>query len=219
MHRITSIIIIEDHQLFRECLESVLSEIESLSVVGSIGSQEDALETVDKLQPEVILIDSSLSDCSPIELTKRITTTYPKTKVLIVGIPPHCQDLQGLISAGATGYIVKSASVNDLTKAIDSLVNGEIAISQQVAYCMFSQLSQLASAHRRRQLIESMRLTHRELEILRMIAEGLSNKQIANQLCLSLYTVKNHVHQILEKLQVHDRWKAVEYAQDKEWLN
>lgn len=218
MQRPARLVIIEDQQIFRECLEAVLTETDWLTVVDSIGGHDDALEKVQQLQPDVALIDSDLCNRAALELTKRIGTACPKVKVLILGLTGGYRDVQEFIEAGAKGYIVTSATLNELTTAIRSLLNGEIALSPHINYAMFAHLSHLACARRRRQVVESMKLTSREMEILQMIADGLSNKEIANQLCLSLYTVKNHVHQVLEKLQVQDRRQAVEYAQNQEWL-
>jgi DNA-binding NarL/FixJ family response regulator len=218
MHRMTRIMIVEDQQLLRECLDLALTEIEWLHVVGSISSHNDALQAVHELEPDIVLIDWILSEQSSTELTKQITTDCPRTKVLVLGRTETYQELQEFLGAGARGYVVKSGSLNDLVCVIDSVINGEIAFSPQVTYAMFSQLSQLACADRRRKKIESMSLTARELEILQMIGEGLSNKEIANRLYLSLFTIKNHVHKILDKLNVKDRWEAVERAQEKEWL-
>ncbi|HEX6718232.1 MAG TPA: response regulator transcription factor [Pyrinomonadaceae bacterium] len=218
MQRPARLVIIEDQQIFRECLDVVLTDVDWLTVIDSIDGHEDALEKVQKLQPDIALIDSDLCDRAALELTRRIATECPRVKVLILGITSDYRDVQEFIEAGAKGYIVTSATLNELITAIRSLVDGEIALSPHVTYAMFAHLSHLACARRRRQVVESMKLTSREMEILQMIADGLSNKEIANQLCLSLYTVKNHVHQVLEKLQVQDRWQAVEYAQNQEWL-
>jgi two-component system, NarL family, response regulator DegU len=215
MQKIISIMIVEDQQLFRECLQAVFAEIEWLKVLDSVGSQEEALQKLEEYRPDIILIDSALTDKSSLNLTKQITREYPQTKVLILGV---LEDFKEYVEVSAKGYIDKSASLDDLIKAIDSVAKGGIALSPQLTYTLFSQLSEVARARKRKELIEFMVLTPREMEILQMIAAGLSNKEIANRLCLSLYTIKNHVHQMLEKLQVHDRWKAVEYARKKQWI-
>jgi len=216
--RMTNILIVQDQQLSRECLGLALAEIAWINVLGSISSRKDALQTVRELQPEIVLIDWDLSAESSMELTKQITASCPQTKVLIVEMAEEYRDLQESLVAGAKGYVLKSSSLNDLITVIESVANGEIGFCPQIAYAMFSQLSQLAGVKRRRELIQSMSLTAREMEILQMIAEGLSNKQIADRLCLSLYTIKNHVHKMLEKMQAQDRRAAVAHAQAKHWL-
>jgi RNA polymerase sigma factor (sigma-70 family) len=218
MQKIVSIMIVEDQQLFRECLHAVFAEIEWLKVLDSVSSREEALQKLEEYRPDIILIDSVLTDKSSLSLTNQITRDYPQIKVLILGVVEDYLEVKEYMEVSAKGYIDKSASLDDLINAIDSVAKGGIALSPQLTYTLFSQLSEFARARKKKELIELMVLTPREMEILQMIAAGLSNKEIANQLCLSLYTIKNHVHQMLEKLQVHDRWKAVEYARKKHWI-
>ena len=122
------------------------------------------------------------------------------------------------VEAGAHGFVLEESSLEDLRNAIDLVVAGQRFYSQSIVESMFDQLALFSRESRWRSRLKNVALTQRELEVLRWIAEGLSNKQVARKLSVSLYTVKNHVHNILEKLQVSDRFEAVEQAIDNRWF-
>jgi DNA-binding NarL/FixJ family response regulator len=212
MSPIISVMVVDGLQLFRECLARALTEQPGLTMVEQSADAEEALEKARKLQPDVVLIGMDLPDNSALALTHQISAELPRSKLIILGLPEDEQAVLRFIEAGASGYILKEESLEDLIKAIKVVSRGEAVCSPRIAYSMFSRVAELAQTHRDRSQIESISLTSREDEILQLIANGLSNKEIAGRLFISLYTVKNHVHNILDKLQVRHRSDAVHYA-------
>lgn len=171
--------------------------------------------------PDLVLLDVSLPNdlCGP--FTSCIRQRAPQARILLMVQEngPGCWDrMIDCIGLGAHGCLLEESSLDELWRAIDSLLNGDTFCSPRILDSMFGELARLPSDVRRRQ-VASSELTSREVEILELVAEGLGNKQIARKLSLSVFTVKNHVHNILEKLQAESRHKAVDYARERRWLN
>lgn len=202
---------VDDDQLFRGCLASVITQ-KGFTVFELMPELRDVLNKIRAYQPDIVLININLPDNSAIELTKQISLELTQTRVIIIGLKETESIILQCVEAGARGYISKEASINDLITVIHLVYNGETYCSPRIAYSLFSRVAELACKRHDGQVIEFAKLTLREKEILRLIADGLSNKQIAQRLYLSLYTVENHVHSILEKMQAHSRLEAIHYA-------
>ncbi len=215
MSQIISVMVVDGLQLFRECLARALTEQADLTVIGQAAGAEEALEKARMFEPDIVLIGMDLPDNNALALTYQITSERPRSKLIILGLHEDEQAVLRFIEAGASGYIPIEGSLEDLMKAIKVVSRGEAVCSPRIAYSMFSRVAELAQTHRDRSQIEPITLTSREDEVLQLIANGLSNKQIADQLFISLYTVKNHVHNILDKLQVRHRSDAVHYASSR----
>ena len=203
------LMIIDDHQLRRECLAFALAREADLSVSSSL--PETFMET--PAQPlDIILMDAFRTGESTLELADRIREYLPDVKIIITGLTEDKADnLLDCIEAGANGFVSKDASLADLLEVIRS-VNADGAISSPgLTYSAGSRVAEFA---RRRSvnMHDLTNLTRRELEVLQLMAEGLSNEQMAERLYLSPYTIKNHIHNILEKLQVHNRLEAIRLA-------
>ena len=202
--------IVHTDKLFCECLASVLGERED-AVEVSTTDANNALSAARADKPDVILIDMDLPNEGSLELIYQITRQLPDAKVIIISLMEQERIILNCIEAGAKGYVLKGASLEELKAAIYSVFREETFCSPRMAYLIFSRIAELALIRRVRPRPASS-LTAREAEILRLIAKGLSNKEIAQQLYLSLYTVKNHVHNILEKLPVNNRLQLMHYA-------
>ena len=209
-------------RLFRECLLSIL-ESRQFVVRAADHSTWDFRKQLYEWRPDVILIDLNLPERLTVEIAQHVKTYLEGVKVVVL-VPPQPTDpydkqkILDCIEAGANGYLCEQSSLDELTQAIDSVLAGATFCSPRIVDSMFAELAQFAREARGRRRVESTTLTQRELEVLSWVAEGLSNKQIAKRLSLSLYTIKNHIHRILEKLQVHDRFAAAKRAVDNEWL-
>jgi DNA-binding NarL/FixJ family response regulator len=210
--------IVDDHLLFRECLASMFAATERFTVHGLAEDAPTALEKARQHQPDVVLISLSLPHGAAFDLTKTITREWPDVKVLVLGLTEVESDILRCVESGAHGYVLKAMSLDDLKMAIELVMRGETVCSPQIAHLVFSRLATLARGYLPGGNHAWLKLTPREMEVLQLIAEGYSNKQIAHHLVLSLHTVKNHVHNILEKLQVRRRYEAVEHAYKREWL-
>ncbi len=213
--------LVGDYKLFRECLASMLAGLDHFCLAGQADSLEQAGEVfADEPdgRPDVILFDVGRPHESVFDGIKDFVDRFEDVKLLVLGLEEVDSEILRFIEAGASAYVLKEASVNEVSLVIDQVLRGEAVCSPKIASTMFSRLADLARSRRREERLEALNLTPRELEILRLIADDLSNKEIAARLHLSFHTVKNHVHNILEKLKVQHRSQAVEYAARKRWL-
>ncbi|MEM7587939.1 MAG: response regulator transcription factor [Acidobacteriota bacterium] len=212
------IFLIGDYALFRECLASMLAGLGHVRLLGQADDLHQAEEHLASESADVVLFDVGRPDDALYEAIRSFTDRHPQTRIIVLGLDEIDREILRFIESGASAYVLKEASVNELSLIIDRVLRGEAVCSPKIASTMFSRLADLARERRREEQLEALQLTPRELEILRLIADGLSNKEIAAQLYLSFHTVKNHVHNILEKLKVQHRSQAVEYAVRKRWL-
>ena len=215
MNESIRVFIIDDNRLLREGLVLMLGEQEGLYAVGSAESGVEALAQIEDLRPDVVLVDIGIPANDGIEVTRALRQDLPEVKVIILGMPDLTDEIMACIEAGASGYVLKEASFDYLVGTIRSAHRGESFCSPRMAASLFSRVAELAGeriAH------SPVKLTPREVEIVNRIAEGLSNKEIAQRLSIEVQTVKNHVHNILDKLQLHNRLEAVQYAREKNLL-
>jgi len=213
-----SVLIVDSHRLIRDCLLQVL-KAEDLTILEPAANRYEALSKIKSSNPEVVLISSSLRDDSALDLARELCFRFPHVKSVMYGMQESQDDYVAQVEAGLRGYVFEhSSSLEELQRTIRQVVAGEIACPPEVTYVMFTRLNQLASEKWWVNRATNMKLTPREVEILELIAKGLNNREIGEQLFLSLHTIKNHVHKILQKLQVSRRSDAVKYAHEKQWL-
>ena len=218
MERAIHVKILHRNRLFRECLVSVLADDQRFDIRAVDHSDTCGLELLERDGADVVLIDLNLPDQAAVELTQRLRRNIERTKLLLLAYASSQSCLIECIAAGAHGCILETSSLSELEDAIEKVLSGETFCSQEIVQTMFDRLAQTADTSSWRRPAESIGLTPRELEVVGLISERLSNKEIARKLSLSIYTVKNHVHNIVEKLQVEDRHEAVEHAQRQRWL-
>jgi DNA-binding NarL/FixJ family response regulator len=187
-----------------------------MTVVGMASSGSQAIDQIKKVIPEVALVDIGMPDKDGLDVTQTLHNDLPAVKVIILGMPDLTDEIMSCIEAGAAGYVLKEASFEYLVESIRSVQRGESFCSPRMAASLFSRIAELAGE---RIPESSVKLTMREIEIINKIADGLSNKEIAAQLYIEEQTVKNHVHNILDKLQLHNRLEAVQYARERKLLN
>ncbi len=197
--------------MFRRGLEQVLSEEVDLEIVGEAGDGLEAIERSSDLQPDVILMDVRMPGVGGIEATRRIRNAQPSTKVVMLTVSEDEEDLFASVRAGATGYLLKEVSIDEVAGAVRAVARGQALITPSMATKLlveFNGLSRRLDA----QHGNAPRLTDREIEVLRLVAKGMANKEIAAELVIAENTVKNHVRNILEKLQMKSRMEAAMYA-------
>jgi DNA-binding NarL/FixJ family response regulator len=213
-----SVFVVDDNRLLREGLVSMLGEREDIAVVGAAPSGDEALEQIKRLRPDVALIDIGMPGKDGIEVTQALHQEAPEVKVIILGMVDLTDEIMACIEAGAAGYALKETSFDHLVETIRSAHRGESLCSPQMAASLFSRIAELAGERILSVPSSSVKLTPRELEIVNAVADGLANKEIAQQLSIETQTVKNHIHNILDKLQLHTRLEAVEYARERNLL-
>jgi len=216
MNKSIRIFIADDNRLLREGLASMLGEIDDITVVGMVFSGNQVLDQINQLLPEVALVDIGMPDKDGLDVTQELHKDLPTVKVIILGMPDLTEEIMACIEAGAAGYVLKESSFEYLVESIRSAHRGESFCSPRMAASLFSRVAELAGE---RIPESSVKLTPREVEVINKIADGLSNKEIAGQLFIEEQTVKNHIHNILDKLQLHNRLEAVQYARERKLLN
>ncbi len=208
------VLIADDHALIREGITKVLSLESRITVVGEASNGEEVLIKAQELQPHIILMDINMPRVSGIEATKQIKQELPQVKIIALTVHDDDQRIFEVIKAGVAGYLLKDVDADTLLKTILAVFVGETVIHPAVTTRLlgeFHRLNEVAEAVCERDALAEL-LTHRELEILKQIARGKSNRDIANILCISEKTVKNHISNIFRKLQVEDRTQAALFA-------
>jgi DNA-binding NarL/FixJ family response regulator len=213
------IFIADDNCLLLEGLETMLGDQEDFVVVGTAANGSKTVEQIKDLQPEVALVDIGMADKDGLEVTQILHENFPQVKVIILGLIDLTDEIMACIEAGATGYVLKESSFEHLVETIRSVHRNEAFCSPRMAASLFSRIAELTSEVKTKIPLESVKLTSRELDVINLIAEGLSNKEIAQKLFIETQTVKNHIHNILDKLQLQNRFETVEYARERKLLN
>jgi two-component system NarL family response regulator len=206
------VMICDDHALFRRGLIMVLEAEDDIAVVAEAEDGQDAVDKAVECVPDVVLMDVRMPGVDGIEATRRLAEKVPTAKILMLTVSDEEEDLYEAIKAGATGYLLKEVSIEEVAPAARAVVAGQSLISPSMASKLLGEFSNLAKRAEERSSVPTPRLTDRELEVLRLVAQGKSNREIAGDLYISENTVKNHVRNILEKLHLHTRMEAVMYA-------
>jgi DNA-binding NarL/FixJ family response regulator len=205
------VLIADDHPLFREGMRGRLDRVADIAVVGEAASGEEAIELAKELEPHVVLMDIKMPGLNGIEATREILRASPRVGVLMLTMFEDDDSVFAAMRAGAIGYLLKDSGGEGVVYAIRAVTSGEAVFGPGVAERILSFFSVPRSAAPQRAFPE---LTAREEEVLSLVAQGKSNQEIARQLFVSLKTVRNHVSNILVKLQVADRAQAVIRARD-----
>ncbi len=209
------LLIIDDHEMVREGLKAMLVTEPDFAIVGDAANAEQALEMIERLHPDVVLLDIRLPGVSGIDLCRMVTTQYPQTAVIILTTFTDENLVGQCIQAGARGFIVKDIERFDLKRSIRAIARGEAVIDSKAAVAV---LAQLRRAPQTSQEVSPDPLSTQQIVILRLIAQGLSSREIATQLYLSENTVKGYVQEILHRLGVKNRTEAVMVAVKQGWL-
>jgi two-component system NarL family response regulator len=213
------VLIADDQAVFRRGLLVVLSTEDDINVVGEAEDGEDAIAKAVETAPDVVLMDVRMPKVNGIEAARKIRDALPSTKILMLTVSDEEEDLYEAIKAGANGYLLKEISVEEVAGAIHTVMRGESLISPLMASKLLLEFNSLARQAAEKDQLPAPVLTARELEVLKLVARGMSNKDVADELFISENTVKNHVRNILEKLHLHSRMEAVMYAVRKRLLD
>jgi DNA-binding NarL/FixJ family response regulator len=206
------VLIADDQALFRRGLYVVLGTEDGIEVVAEAENGEEAIDKARELAPDVVLMDVRMPRVNGIEAARQIRGDVPTTKILMLTVSDEEDDLYEAIKAGANGYLLKEISVEEVAEAIRAVTQGQSLISPSMASKLLNEFNSLVKKAEEKQQFPAPALTAREVEVLRLVAKGMSNREIAEELYISENTVKNHVRNILEKLHLHNRMEAVIYA-------
>ncbi len=205
------------NRLFRECLVSLLDGAEAFRVVAQTEDLSEAAVRLDVEVVDVLLLDQGPLQESVRGEIRRLLRRHRETKILVIGVA-HADEFVACIEAGAGGCVAKEASALELTRAIELVNQGKNSCSPAVTRSLFNRLAELALDAECQTMVQLLELTAREVEVLELLAQGLKNREIATRLSLSPHTVKNHVHNLLGKLDAADRVEAVREAFRRGWL-
>jgi len=207
MERI-KVLIVDDHRVVREGLSAILKTKDNVDVLGEAQDGQEAVEKARSLLPDVILMDVSMPKMTGVEATRIIKREFPHIGIIALTMYEEQQYIFDLVRGGATGYLLKDSDSDQIVKAIQSVYRGESLIHPAVASKILAEFSLLAQKKGKKAGWVEHDLTEREITVLRLVADGKTNKEIANNLDLREKTVKNHVRNIFHKLQVYDRTQA-----------
>jgi len=206
------VLVVDDHALFRRGLEMVLDAEPDIEVVGEAGNGAEALAKAIETAPDIVLMDVRMPRGGGIDACASIKDAIPSAKIIMLTISDEEADLYEAIKAGAMGYLLKEISIEEVAGAVRAVAEGQSLISPSMAGKLLAEFASMIKRGDERQPVPGPRLTDREMGVLRLVAKGLNNRDIAKALFISENTVKNHIRNILEKLQLHSRMEAVVYA-------
>ncbi len=202
--------VVDDQELFRRGMTMLLGIEDGIEVVGEASNGAEGVELVISTAPDVVLLDVRMPKQSGIEACVAIKAAVPATKIIMLTVSDEEADLYEAVKSGASGYLLKDSSIEEVAQGIRVVADGQSLISPSMAAKLIDEFKTMSKPDR--DTGPALKLTERELEVLRLVAKGLSNRDVASQLAISENTVKNHVRNILEKLQLHSRMEAVMYA-------
>ena len=204
------VLVVDDQELFRRGLVMLLGQDVDIEVVGEADDGVTGTDLAARLAPDVVLLDVRMPRRTGVEACRSIKEQVPSAKIIMLTVSDEEGDLYETVKNGASGYLLKDSSIEKVAQAIRVVHDGQSLISPSMAVKLIDEFKQMSKPENKQ--VSGLRLTDRELEVLRLVAKGLNNRVIAKQLFISENTVKNHIRNILEKLQLHSRMEAVMYA-------
>jgi len=211
------IVIAEDHTILRAGLRALLSGQNGLEVIGEAGDGREAIRKVDTLQPDLLLIDLSMPKLNGIDAIREIKSQHPEIKIIVLTVHKSEEYIIAALQAGANGYMLKDASQNELLLAIDYVINGKTFLSPSISDKVVDAFLNTDKKDKPATVLDN--LTAREREILKLVAEGNTNKKIAEHLCISLKTVEKHRSNLMQKLDLRNTAALTAYAIDKKMVD
>jgi DNA-binding NarL/FixJ family response regulator len=209
------ILLIEDNRILREGITAMINKQRNVIVAAVSDGRDNTLLKARAVKPHVVLMDLSLDSQNSLDIVQSVKKEFPDIKIIGMGLAPTQADIMEFVHAGAEGFILKDATVEDVVKTIRAVAGGQTVLPSPMTGSLFFQVTEHALLNRKRNLRGFIRMTDREKEIIALIVDGMSNKQIAVRLSIATFTVKSHVHNILEKLRLRNRLQIASHARDE----
>jgi DNA-binding NarL/FixJ family response regulator len=212
------LLLIEDNRLLRDGIFSILKVHKDIVIIAASGDGRNTLVKIKQLKPNVILLDLGLRSQNSLHVVEIVKKDFPDAKIIVMDLAPVQADILQYVKAGANGFILKDASLNDFLITIRTVAEGSTVLPPLLVDSLFSQIVDHAVREGNSKLKEAVRMTAREREVIGFLGEGLTNKDIAQKIHVSMYTVKSHIHNIMEKLALHTRLEIANYSYTGETL-
>jgi two-component system nitrate/nitrite response regulator NarL len=207
-----SLVLIDDNRLLREGIVAMVRSQPGFQVLAASADANEALDKVREARPDVVLVDFGLEGHDSMSLTATVRAEVPEAKVIVMGLMPTQEDVADYIRAGASGFVMKDASFDEFFATIRAVAEGVQVLPTQLASSLFSQIARRAAMKDPSTILKAVRLTKRERQVIDLLGEGLSNKEIAGRLHIAIHTVKSHVHNVLEKLALRSRLEVAAFS-------
>jgi DNA-binding NarL/FixJ family response regulator len=204
-----TVAIIDDNRLVRDALAAMLGEVADVRVVTSAVADATFLT---ETKPDVWLLDVGLRDEESLHVAAALLRATPHAKIIVMDIIPVHEDIMEFVNAGVSGFVLKDSAFDDFVETIRSVAAGQKVLPPRMTESLFSQIAKAAVREKRAETLEDVRMTRRESEVIGLIGEGLSNKEIAQRLEIATHTVKSHVRNVMEKLALHTRLQIAAYS-------
>jgi two-component system, NarL family, response regulator LiaR len=211
------IVIADDHAVVREGTRTLLEREEDMEVVGEAADGEEAIKIIERNKPDVAILDISMPKLSGIEVTKQVKSRLPSTAILILTAYENDEYVFALLEAGAAGYLLKDVPGAEIVEAVRSVYSGESVLHPSIARKVIQRA--IVSSAKSHEETSEIELSEREIEVLKLAAKGLRNKDIADNLCISIRTVQGHINSIFHKLSVGSRTEAIFQSVKRGWLS
>ena len=212
------LLLIEDNRLLRDGIFSILKSHKDIVIIAASGDAKNTLEKIRKLKPNVVLLDLGLRSQNSLHVVELVKQDFPLAKIIIMDLAPVQADILQYIKAGANGFILKDASLNDLLITIRSVAEGSTVVPPLLIDSLFSQIVDHAVREGKSEVKKAVQMTKREREVIELLSKGMSNREIGQKIHVSTYTVKSHIHNIMEKLALHTRLEIANYSYTSETL-
>jgi len=210
------LLLIEDNRLLRDGIYSILKPHKDIVIIAASGDGKNTLVKIKQLKPNVVLLDLGLRSQNSLHVVEVVKKDFPMAKIIIMDLAPVQADILQYVKAGANGFILKDASLNDFLITIRTVSEGATVLPPMLVDSLFSQIVEHAVREGKTKLKEAVRMTKREREVITLLSEGMSNKEIGHKMRVSTYTVKSHIHNIMEKLALHTRLEIANYSYSDE---
>jgi DNA-binding NarL/FixJ family response regulator len=207
-----ALVLIDDNRLLREGLAAMIHTQPGFKVLAASADVDEALQQVREAKPDVVLLDFGLVDHDSLSLTATVHVEVPAARVIVMGLLSAQEDVADYIRAGASGFIMKEASFEDFFSTIRAVAGGEEVLPPALTNSLFAQIASNAAKGSKTRVLDAVRLTNRERQVVGLLGEGLSNKEIATRLHIAVHTVKSHVHNVLEKLALRSRLEVAAFS-------